>query len=280
MKGFLSVVYLNGYKPQNFDIVFLNSRVLKKELLKERVDKLLKKISDYSAVVTFDDTAFKLIGIPASKRGIRVVFSGLNKPYENYKKEYNLSNNISGVFEKLYVKEVLEVFNKIVPIKKIALFYSPGVGMIIKDQISTEIKDSPFSKKVDYFFIKTLDELKEKTKIVNSNDDYTIFMPIALSIKDNNKRLTFIEYKDIYLKNIKKPDISINMNFTKIGFLGFGGVDFYKMGEQSAIIFLQNRETIEDADNFYFFINIKRANEIGIKLPDWFVKHYLKTIIN
>lgn len=281
LKGFLSVVYMNGYKPENFDIVFLNSRVEKKKVLKEKVSNILANISNYSAVVTFDDTAFKLIGIPASKKGIKVVFSGLNYPYEKYKKDYNLTNNISGVFEKLYVKEVLEIFESIMPINKIALFYSPGVSKIIKEQIATEIENSPISRKIDYFFVKTLDELKLKTKMVNENKEYTLFMPIALNVKNNNnEKLTFVQFKDIYLKNIKKPDVSINMYFTNIGFLGFGGVDFYKMGVQSARIFLKNRQIIENANDFYFFINVKRANEIGIKLPDWFIRHYLKSIIN
>jgi hypothetical protein len=66
--GFLSKMYANGYKPDDFDIKFLNARVTSKKDLKLKADKFLKNIKKYKIVITFDDAAFKLVGIPASKK--------------------------------------------------------------------------------------------------------------------------------------------------------------------------------------------------------------------
>jgi disulfide oxidoreductase YuzD len=279
LNGFLSVLYKNGYTPKDFKIYFLDVRKSSKsEVLKKR-DKILKELNKYDAVVVFDDAAFKLIGIPAIKAGKRVVFSGINYPYEKYKKEYNLKGDVGGVYEKLYAKEILTIFDKLKPINRIALFYSKGVGEIVKDQIKRELKNSKFENRVDYLLIITIDELKQKTKEVNNNPNITLFIPLALSLKDKNKKIPLYQFKDIYLKNIKKPDFGVNIAFTKLGFLGFGGVDFFKMGEQAGEIFIKHKKGVEDAKNFYIFINAKRAKEINFKIPDWFIRQYVKEII-
>jgi len=282
LQGFLSKMYQEGFKPNDFKLIFLNSRKVSKEELTKKAKNILKSIKNYDFIVTFDDAAFKLVGIPASKKGIWVYFSGVNYPYNLYEKKFNLPKNIAGVYEKLYIKETLYIFNKILPIKKIAFFYSDGVGKILKIQTENELKSSFFVKKIDYIKVNTLDELKQQTKLVNKNTNYTLFMPFALSLKKDNKKLPFLKFKDIYLKNIKKPDVSINMMLVKFGFLGFGGVDFYKMGIQLANLILKfpKKHIIENAKNNYFFINAKRAKEINFKLPKWFIEDYVKVIVN
>jgi hypothetical protein len=72
------------------------------------------------------------------------------------------------------------------------------------------------------------------------------------------------------------------MFFVHLGFLGFGGVDFYKMGMQLANIILKYPKIhiIENAKNYYFFINAKRAKEIHFHLPEWFLINYVKVIVN
>ena len=282
LQGFLSVMYQNGYKPDDFKLIFLNARKTPKEQLIKKASEILKSIKNYEFVATFDDTAFKLVGIPASKKGKWVYFSGINYPYNLYEKKFNLPKNIAGIYEKLYIEESLKVFNKIKPINKIAFFYSEGIGEILKIQTENELKNSIFKKKIDYIKVCTLTDLKQKTKLINNNTVYTLFMPFAMSLKNKNKKIPFLSFRNIYLQNIKKPDISVNMMFVKLGFLGFGGVDFYKMGMQLANLILNKpkKHIIENAKNYYFFINAKRAREINFKLPKWFIKNYVKVIVN
>jgi hypothetical protein len=279
--GFLSKMYAEGYKPNDFEILFLNSRVVKKGDLKLKVNKILKNIDKYKTVITFDDTAFKMVGIPASKKGLKVIFSGLNYPYKLYKEKYKLGDNVAGVYEKLYIYEILQIYNKIKPIKKIAFFYGDGIGRILKMQTEQELKNSVYKNKIDFIHISTLNELKEKTKMVNQNTQYTIFMPFVLSVivENREEKIPFLKIKDIFLKNIKKPDLSINKTFVSLGFLGFGGVDFYKMGEQAAQILLSNKKVVENAKAKMFFINKQRAKEIKLRLPIWFIDKYLKEFI-
>ena len=279
LQGFLSVMYANGYKPDDFEIIFLNARVNNKKTILQKIKPFLNKKYDF--VVTFDDAAFKFAGIPFAKKGIWVYFSGMNYPYKLYEKKFNLPKNIAGVYEKLYIKESLEIFNKIEPIKKIACFYSNGIGEILKLQTQNELKNSNFANKIDYIYVKDIKDLEEKTKEVN-NKNYTLFFPFALSLQKDNKKVPFLKFKDIYLKNIKKPDISINMFFVKLGFLGFGGVDFYKMGSQLANLIINSPKAhiVENAKYHYFFINVKRAKEINFKLPKWFIEEYVKVLVD
>jgi hypothetical protein len=283
LNGFLYEMYSANYHPQDFDIYFLNTRVTPKKELLKKAQNILKNINKYKYVITFDDAAFKLVGIPASKAGKIVIFSGMNYPYEKYKKQYNLKNNIGGVFEKLYAKEILTMFNKIKPINKIALFYSNGVGDIVKNQIVDELKNSIFEKKLELIHIDTLKQLKYKTKQINKDNKYTLFIPLTLSLKDEHNKMPFYEIKDIYLQNIKKPDFGINIYFIKLAFLGFGGVNFFEMGKEGGKIFLLYKKTgklkIVNAPKYHFYINSKRAKEINFKLPEWFVKNYLEDII-
>ncbi len=284
LDGFLSTAYENGYSANEFVFNFLDIRTSSKNEIKKRVQHILKNLDNYDEVITFDDAAFKLIGIPASKKKHYVIFSGLNKSITQYKKEYNLNMNyISGVFEKLHYLDALKMYNKYYQIKRVALFYSYGVGEILKKQIQNELKDSKFNNKIDYMLVRNIDELKLKAKQINSNQKYTLFTPLALSVEDkNNKKLSFLDFKDIYLRYIKKPDISMNKTFIHLGFLGFSGVDFYKMGKQTGEIFISKRykqkSIIEDAKNFSFFINIKRSKEVGLKLDKDFLLNQLDEI--
>lgn len=282
--GFLDTLYLKGYKRGDFDIYFLNVRVTPKEQIKTKVEQILSTLDRYDTVITFDDAAFKLVGIPASKKGKQIFFSGLNYPFKRYKKENKLKDNISGVKEKIFVKEVLTIFNKIRPINKVAFFYGDGVGKILKLQTEMELKDTKFLNKINFIHINNISELTKESKKVGKDPKYTLFMPFAMSIYDKyGNKSSFIEHKNIFLKNIKKPDFSINIIFTKLGFLGFGGADFYKGGKQLANIFLTYQKTheqkIENIKNYLFFVNIKRAQEIKFKMPKWFIKNYLKDFV-
>ncbi len=283
LNGFLTQMYENDFSPEDFEIYFLNARVASKKILKQTATKILNNLDKYKYIITFDDAAFKLIGIPASKKGKTVIFSGMNYPYEKYKKEYNLSDNIGGVFEKLYIKEALDIFNKIKPINKIAIFYSDGVGTLVKNQILNELKKSVYESSLVLIYCKNSQELTKKTEKINKNKSITLFVPLTLSLKNKNKKIPFYKLKDIYLKNIKKPDISINMFFANMGFIGFGGVDFFEMGRSAAKILLNHLKTqtlqIINAPKAYYFINAKRAKEINFHFPEWFIKDYVKDII-
>jgi len=80
-----------------------------------------------------------------------------------------------------------------------------------------------------------------------------------------------------------KPDISINMYFAKLGFIGFGGVDFFEMGKSTATLMLDffktGKLTIINAPKAYYFINVKRAKQINFKLPKWFIENNVKEMI-
>lgn len=285
LNGFLSEMYENGFSPKDFDIYFLNARVNSKPVLKKKASEILKNLNKYQYVVTFDDAAFQLVGIPASKKEKMVFFSGINIPFSTYQKKYHLNKQyFSGVYEKLYIKEVLDMFNKIRPINKVALFYSDGVGTFVKNQIVHETENSVYHKKIDLIYCKDIKTLIQKAKYVNSNKKYTLFIPMTLSIKKNaHDKIPFYKLKNIYLDNIIKPDISINMFFVRMGFLGFGGVDFFAMGQKLGEVTLEYfksfKHQIVDAPKAYYFINAKRAQKINFQPPEWFMKKYVKEII-
>ena len=274
LNGFLVTMYMNGYKPKDFDIVFLNCRVNSKEKIKQIANKYLKNLNKYQYVITFDDCAFKNIGLKASFKK-KVYFSGVNYPINLYKKHFKANwNNICGVYEKLYFKEVLNSYKSFFRPKKIIFFYGDGIGKIVKMQYKNEMKNTNYLKNTIFVHIKTKKELIEKTKEANK---YDLFLPYALTIKENGKKIPFLKFKNIYLK-IKKPDLSVNLNFINLGFLGLGGVDFYKMGVQLAKMFLNKQCKIENAKNYMLYINAKRAKEIHFYIPPTFLKEKIKVI--
>ncbi|WP_457570491.1 hypothetical protein [Desulfovulcanus sp.] len=102
------------------------------EQIKMQAQKALDLIGKVkpNVVVTFDDAAFayvglRLVGCP----GISVVFSGLNGQPEDYdqQKDFMLTrarpgNNITGVYEKLYIQKSVNVLQSICPRVKKRLF--------------------------------------------------------------------------------------------------------------------------------------------------------------
>ncbi|WP_041361467.1 hypothetical protein [Nautilia profundicola] len=284
LNGFLSLMYEQKFSPTDFDIFFLNARVTTKENLKQKAAKILKNIDKYQYVVTFDDAAFQLIAIPASKLHKTVFFSGINIPFHTYQKKYNLNKQFfGGVYEKLHIKEVLTTFNKINKINKIAILYNKGVGELVKNQIVNELKSTNFQNSLLLVECQNVKELKNKINDINNNKSITLFIPLTLSLTENNKKIPFYKLKDIYLEKIKKPDIGINMTFVKMGFLGFGGVDFFAMGKSTAKIMLNYTKTkklhIINAPKAYYYINVNRAKHIDFKLPEWFIKNYVKELV-
>jgi hypothetical protein len=284
LNGFLSEMYEHGYDPTDFDIYFLNSRIIPKSKLLIKSKQILKKLKNYDYVVTFDDTAFQLIAIPASKKNKFVFFSGINIPFNTYQKKYHLNKDLfGGVFEKLHAKEVLNTFNKIKPIRNIALFYSKGVGKIVKNQIKNELKNTVYENKIRYIYCETVQCLEKETKKVNENKDFTLFIPLTLSLKQKNSKIPIYKLKNIYLKNLNKPDVSFNMNFAKLGFLGFGGVDFFNMGKNCAYLmlkYMKNKKlNIINAPKAYYFINASRAKKIDFQVPKWYIENYVKEVI-
>jgi hypothetical protein len=68
-----------------------------------------------------------------------------------------------------------------------------------------------------------------------------------------------------------------------MGFVGFGGVDFYAMGKRCGKIFINYQHThkliIVNSPKVKYYINYKRAKEVGLKLPKWFLENYVKDIV-
>ena len=79
------------------------------------------------------------------------------------------------------------------------------------------------------------------------------------------------------MSRIRKPDLTLNVSFTELGFYGGVGVDFRQMGFQAGIMAAKLlkghsiRETpVENARKSLMAINRSRLRELGIPLPGEF----------
>jgi ABC-type uncharacterized transport system substrate-binding protein len=78
------------------------------------------------------------------------------------------------------------------------------------------------------------------------------------------------------IQNSNKPEIALNYEFTRLGLFGGAAVDFYSMGCQAGQMVARilrgenpGNIPIEDARRYALVFNIKRAEQLGIKIsPD------------
>jgi ABC-type uncharacterized transport system substrate-binding protein len=110
---------------------------------------------------------------------------------------------------------------------------------------------------------------------VNRDSEVNAFYPAALLLKDNNgTTYTTPEIFAWTVLNSRKPEIALNYEFTRMGLFGGAAVDFYAMGVQAGRMVAKclrgenpGSIGIEDAEKYALVFNLKRAEQLGIKIP-------------
>lgn len=238
-------------------------------------------------IATIDDNAFREVGLQfVGVKNISIVFSGLNGLPENYNKKKHFMNslkkpgdNVTGVYEKLYIVRSMKVMNsalqnlsgnKIVGITD----YSP-TGNALTKQFEIELKEKPTNIKWELIRVKNWEEYKKAIQKINNENDVKAIYPVALSLKvSDTQTYTAPEIFKWTTNNSTKPEMALNYFFSKIGLFGGAAVDFKQMGFATgkyAGIILNGEYAgnlpIIDAPDYAIVFNLKRAKQLNIKIP-------------
>jgi len=259
------------------------------EAMKRVAAGVLREIDSFKpdVIVTLDDNAFREVGLPmAGRRDVAAVFSGMNGQPEMYNaRKYFMDsrekpgNNITGIYEKLYVVRSMRVMEnavdgltgaKIVGITD----YSP-TGNAITKQFELELARQQGTVEWELIRVKNWQEYVDLINRINADDSVKAIYPVALTLKVSESfTYTAPEIFKWTVENSKKPEMALNYFFSEIGLFGGAAVDFKSMGlaaGKKAGKILNGQKAgdlaIDDAPEYAIVLNIKRAEQLGIDIP-------------
>lgn len=279
-----------GYANLTAQGYFLDTRVRAKEDVAKDIEKIKHDIRTQKPkfVFTIDDPAFAMLYEDILKQPeTKLVFTGLNRSLDAYNQKATFLDNrtpaanITGTFEYIFMREQFDMLEAMLnkPLKKVAILHSTDpVGIILKDQIISELKGTRHENSLVVFAAEDIPTMLAHAKTINETDDIDAYIPVTMSTIDptDGTRKTMATVAPLLTKAIQKIDISLNSSFTGFGFFGGVSIDFYQMGFQSgfqAVKLLKGGTIkdapVEDAKRSIIAINRKRMQELGIKLsPD------------
>lgn len=291
--GAVSAMAMAGWeKGKNLDIetLYMETKIKNNtpELIQRQAEKALAKIREISPdlVITLDDNAFRTIGLELARTDLPVVFSGINVQPETYNKTRPFMKNrekpgynITGVYEKLHIREAVTVLSNMLDFDTLVVLedLSP-TGRAISDQIKLETSPSSWKSPPCTIQSRTLnswEEFKNAIEIINQDARIDAFYLGATLLKDQcGKAYSAGDIVDYTIKHARKPSLAINYAFTRMGLFGGASIDFYSMGiqagEKAGEILIGTPPgviPIEDAHRIALVFNLSRAEALGIKIP-------------
>jgi len=255
------------------------------EQIEERGRVALEHIQAFAPdlVITIDDNAASTVMLPLAGGTIPVVFSGMNRQPEYYLQTQkfmetrdNPGGAVTGVYEKLYLAKALEVMHAITGLRKVVFIYdSSPTGDAFRIQIDKEMAGTSSPVPLEYYQVKTFEELKEKIKAINLDPDVGAIYPVLNTLKTtDNKNITNREIFTWLFANSAKPEMASNYFYSQMGMFGGAAVDFKSMGEEAgfkaaAILagIPAGEIPITDANGQALVFNLERARQLGITIP-------------
>jgi len=239
---------------------------------------------DPDVVVTLDDNAFRTVALAVAEKDIPVVFSGLNRRPESYvttppwiQSRQRPGGNITGVIEKIHFVTAVKVQKNIMPKLRRVLVLSDNspTGKALTAQIREEMAAQELPVEVDFFITDSWEEYQQVVLDAPKGESDTLY-PVALRLKDQaGTTYTAKEILSWTGEHSELPSIPLNFAFVKLGLFGGAGVDFHGMGLQAGemtarILSGQQAGTvpIEDAERYALVFHLKRADTLGIDIPD------------
>lgn len=274
----LSVYYMDTKRKNNT-----------KALIAQQAGLALKEIKRFKpdVILTLDDNAFKTVCLPLSEKPVKIIFSGMNGQPEAYNKSRRFMHsrampggNITGVYEKLHIREAIQVLASMHNIEKILILddLSP-TGKAIAKQVELELKPDqnkdPLPCTVEHQTLHSWEAFQQTIAAVNSSAEIGAFYLGTLLLKDaSGNTYTAKEIIDYTIKNARKPAIGLNYAFIKLGLYGGASVDFFAMGKQAGEKVAKvlsgvapGTLPIEDAQRVALVFNLTRAEKLGLKIP-------------
>jgi len=255
------------------------------ELIEAQAEIALKKITQFQPdlLIVLDDNAFKSVALKLVDTKLPIVFSGMNNLPQRYNETTKWldsldvpGHNITGVYEKIHFSTAVKVQKKIQPqLTRLRIFSDNSpTGQALMRQVKLELKHNLIPAEVDFFITDSWEQYQQKILKTNQSNIDAMY-PIALRLIDaSGKTYAASEILTWTSRNASKPSIPLNFAFVKLGLFGGAGVDFESMGYQAGLIASKifngtpaGTIAIEDAKRYALVFNLKRAQELKIKIP-------------
>ena len=189
-------------------------------------------------------------------------------------------HNITGVYEKLHIREAIKVLSNLLDIRKVLILddLSP-TGKAIARQVRLELDSdqsgAPLPCETVKRTIHSWEEYRDVIEMINRTPEIDSFYLGTLLLKDSNGNThTAPDIIDYTIKHAEKPAIGLNYAFIKMGLYGGASVDFFEMGYQAgekAAAILNGTDPgtlpIEDAKRVALVFNLSRAQKLGLEIP-------------
>ncbi|MCF8044427.1 MAG: hypothetical protein K9J83_01100 [Desulfarculaceae bacterium] len=259
------------------------------ELIQQQARIVHKKINAFNPdlLVTLDDNAFRTVALPMAGESPDIVFSGMNGQPEDYNRtrtfmenRKNPGHNITGIYEKLHIREAVKVLSNLLDIRKVLILDDPSpTGKAIARQVELELASdpsgSPLPCETVNRTVNTWEEFCNVIDMVNKTPEIDSFYLGTLLLKDSaGNTHTAPEIIEHTIRHAEKPAIGLNYAFIKMGLYGGASVDFFEMGYQAgrkAAAILDGADpgamSIEDAKRVALVFNLSRAEELGLEIP-------------
>ncbi|SHE43424.1 ABC-type uncharacterized transport system, substrate-binding protein [Desulfacinum infernum DSM 9756] len=259
------------------------------ELMETEAARVLQRIraSRPDVVLTLDDNAFRTVGLRLVGEPIPVVFCGVNEAPEEYDRIRDFmetrqrpGKNVTGVHERLHVREALRVHKRLFPgLKKVVFFCDESpTGRAIKREILRELlvpaPEAPCDWEV--FTARSWEAYCDAVFRAGQDPDVGAIYPAALLLRDGRGRTyATSEILRWTTAHSRKPEMAINFTFVAAGLFGGAVVDFRAMGRQAGnmvVEILSGRSAadipIVDSSRCALAFNLNRALQLGIQLPE------------
>ena len=162
------------------------------------------------------------------------------------------------------------------PVNKVAVLHSTdAVGVILKDQILSELKNTPYAQRIVVLAAEDVPAMLNQARTINDDKTIDAYIPVTMSVLDpaDGKRKTMAQLAPLLTRSIHKIDLALNASFAEYGFFGGVSIDFYQMGFQTGFLATKllkggaiKGAPVEDARRSIIAVNRKRMQALGIRL--------------
>jgi ABC-type uncharacterized transport system substrate-binding protein len=181
------------------------------------------------------------------------------------------------VIEKIHFVTAVKVQKNIMPSLRRVLVLSDNspTGKALTAQIREELESADLPIEIDFFITDSWETYQQAVLDAPKGGNDTLY-PVALRLKDaDGVTYTAKEILTWTGQHSALPSIPLNFAFVKLGLFGGAGVDFHGMGLQAGnkvarILSGQpaGAVPIEDAERYALVFHLKRADSLGIEIPD------------
>jgi len=218
-------------------------------------------------VYTTDDNAFKLVGIPLSKKYV-VVASGLNKFPEKYISEYKLDKNKNHIY---FVSEtvrldllwnVLEKSHTL--ISKVYIISEDSRHSSVTNYYMTKNYINEIKGRMDYdiIYVTYVSEFRKIILDLNKKKNVLVILSLQRLIDDNGNYINKLDIvKELLKTNYTNLELGGNFVFCKEGVAICVMPDFWSMGKISANI------SAKYILNKYFNANFQIPANLSVIIP-------------